>query len=128
MLLLRDLIAVVQERKSRKWYFSNVKDYEVDQLKKGLEVNSEEVRVKKLTEGMKASYEKCVRYAKTKATLKHHAKSLTYYDEFLTDYDWIFGSILSQFSAQNQILNKPSATVLLFQCRVNTAVVNLLHR
>jgi len=52
-LLIRDLITVIQERKSRKWYFSNVRDYEVDQLKKGLEVNSEEVKLKKLTEGMK---------------------------------------------------------------------------
>jgi hypothetical protein len=113
LLLLRELVTVVQERKSRKWYFSNVRDYEVDSLKRGLEAaNSEEVKckhpstsyyliVKKLGEGMKESLEKCVRYTQTKVQLRERFKSLCDYNAFIADYEWIYRNVLSQFPAEN---------------------------
>ena len=61
-LKLRSLFLVFKNRKSRRNYFSDIKDYEVDHLKRGSDVNYEELKKSKLIEGLRAAALKCMRF------------------------------------------------------------------
>jgi hypothetical protein len=91
---------VVQERKSRKWYYQSVKDYEVDSLKKGHARLSDDLRIRKLTEAMKDSKSKCDMYSTSTARVKPYTGHLLDYESFMQNYDWIYSELIAPHHQQ----------------------------
>lgn len=94
-LRLHGLMRIVSERESRKWFYSSVKDYEVDAIKKG--ARADDLKVRKLTEAMNDSLMKCKLYNQTKVTVKDHFEYFMDYDNFALNYDWIYNHLVAPF-------------------------------
>lgn len=61
-LKIRELLLIIKNRKSRKWYFANIRDYEVEHLKRGSNYDHEEVKKQKMIDGLNRDAIKCMRF------------------------------------------------------------------
>jgi hypothetical protein len=81
-LKVRELGIIVLERKSRRGYYSYIKDYEVEAVKKG-DIISEEIKLRKLTDAMKESLRKCEFYSRGYGSVKDKFQTLIDYNSFI---------------------------------------------
>ncbi|CAD8061213.1 unnamed protein product [Paramecium primaurelia] len=122
-LKIRQLSQIISDRKSRKWYFAGVRDFEADQLKRGKNCDHEEVKRNKLIDGLKRAFNKCQRYGQSQLKVKNKFNTLIDHQNFLNDYQWVEDEILSSYQIKSS-----KDTVMELETSINFISINFFHR
>ncbi|CAD8067129.1 unnamed protein product [Paramecium primaurelia] len=122
-LKIRQLLQIISDRKSRKWYFAGIRDFEAEQIKKGKNCNDEEIKRNILIDGLKTVFNKCQRYGQSKLKVKHKFDTLIDHQNFLNDYQWIEDEILSSYQIKSS-----KDTIMELETSINFISINFFHR
>ncbi|CAK86161.1 unnamed protein product (macronuclear) [Paramecium tetraurelia] len=122
-LKIKSLLGIISDRKSRKWYFAGLRDFEAEQMNRGNNCDQEQIKKNKLIDGLKREWNKCQRYGQSKLKVKHKFDTLIDHQNFLNDYQWVENEILSSYQMKSS-----KDTLMELETSINFISVNFFNR